>query len=153
MGSHEWLPYNQRVAEVVVYRKGDVLISSARVSIGHATYPLANVTAINVRHTLPFGNAGIAFILASAYFIYQAIVDQSAIAGQAHSPAVMRLPYLELAAGIGALLVGVWLRFLLRHFHLTFNTGTRQVRVLSTYSRNYIDELAFAVKQAIVARG
>ena len=62
------------MAELVTYRKGDVLISSARVSIGHATYPLASVSAINVRYTLPFGNAGLAFILASAYFIYQAIV-------------------------------------------------------------------------------
>jgi hypothetical protein len=141
------------VAELVTYRKGEVLISSARVSIGHATYPLANVTAVNVRHTLPFGNVGIVFILGSAYFVYQAITDRAAVAGHAHSPAAMNLPYLELAAGIGALVVGAWLRFFLRHFHLTFNTGQRQIRVISTYSRNYMDEIAFAVKQAIVARG
>lgn len=141
------------MAELVVYRKGEVLISSARVSIGHATYPLATVTAVNVKHTLPFGNVGIAFILASAYFVYQAIIDRQAVAGHAHSPAAVNLPYLELAAGIGALVVGTWLRFFLRHFHLMFNTGARQVRVISTYSRNYMEELAFAVKQAIVARG
>jgi hypothetical protein len=141
------------VAELVVYRKGEVLISSARVSIGHATYPLATVTAINVRHTLPFGNAGVLFILASAYFVYEAIAHHAAAIHGHHSSAVVNRSYLELAAGIGALFVGVWLRFLLRHFHLMLSTGPRQVRVLSTYSRNYMDELAFAVKQAIVARG
>jgi hypothetical protein len=141
------------VAELVVYRKGEVLISSARVSIGHATYPLATVSAVNVRYTLPFGNVGLLFILGSAFFVYRAIIDHNAVIGHAHSRAALQQPYLELAAGIGALVVGVWLRFLLRHFHLTFNTGQRQVKVISTYSRHYMDELAFAVKQAIVARG
>ena len=135
------------MAELVVYRKGDVLISSARVSIGHATYPLASVSAINVRHTLPFVRFGILFIAVGGFFVYRAILHHS------HSATFVRQSYLELAAAIGALIVGVWLCFLLRHFHLMFNTGTRQVKVISTYSRNYIDELAFAVKQAIVARG
>jgi hypothetical protein len=135
------------VAEVVVYRKGEVLISSARVSIGHATYPLANVNAVNVRYTLPWKKIGIAFILVSGYFVWQAIDHHQ------RSPVYVQRSYLELTAGIASLVVGVWLCFLLRHFHLMFNTGTRQVKVISTFSRTYIDELAFAVKQAIVARG
>jgi hypothetical protein len=102
---------------------------------------------VNVKYTLPFRKLGIAFILASGYFVWQALDHQQ------RSAYFVQRSYLELAAGIGALVVGVWLCFLLRHFHLTFNTGARQVRVVSTYSRNYIDELAFAVKQAIVARG
>ncbi|MDQ3023588.1 MAG: DUF6232 family protein [bacterium] len=126
------------MAEVVVYREGKVLVSSARVSIGQATYALSDVSSVHIRYTLPFAGAGMVSLLAGAAVLWFAFSTSDKLA---------------LAAGIGALVTGVWLRFLLRHFHLVFNTGARQMRVLSTYSRSYVEELAFAVKKAIVTRG
>jgi hypothetical protein len=126
------------MAEVIVYREGQVLVSTARVSIGTTTYALSNISSVFIRYTLPFAAAGNISILGSAVLFW--------LAFQNHDRLV-------LAAGIGALITGVWLRFLLRHFHLFFSMARREQRVLSTYSRSYVDELAFAVKQAIVARG
>jgi hypothetical protein len=126
------------VGEVVVYREGQVLVSTARISIGTATYALAKVTSVHIRYSLPFAGLGVVCLLGGA-----GIIGWAFYTGQ--------WPFL--AAGLGLLFGGVWLRFLLRHFHLTLNTGQRELRILSTYSRSYVDELAFAVKKAIVARG
>ena len=141
------------MAEVVVYRKDPVLISSARVTIGSSTYALANITSVHTRYTFPFAGFGVACILASAYFVYRAIVMHTALAHQQHSAAVVQSSYLYLAAGIGLLAGGVWLRFFLRKFTLVFNSLGRDVQVLATYSASYVDELAYAVKKAIVTRG
>jgi hypothetical protein len=130
-------------AEQTIYRDHAVAVTTARVIIGSATYPLRNITSVKLTFTSPNVFGPMLVLLGGIFILFLTIMP------------LIQHNYFDaipgIAMGASAILASVvWMLSLKTRYHVDLSTSSGEIHLLTSKDRTYIEKVAASINEALV---
>jgi hypothetical protein len=126
----------------MIYRDNMVAVTSARVIIGSAIYPLRNITSVKMTFTSP-QVAGPLLVLLGGVFIL--LLTTIPFNPRNYEP----IPGIAISASI-ILASVVWMLCLKTKYHVDLSTAAGEVHLLTSQNKTYIEKVVVSINDALV---
>jgi hypothetical protein len=129
-------------AEQTIYRDNAVAVTTARVVIGSATYPLRNITSVKMTFTSP-QVAGPLLVLLGGVFIL--LLTTIPFNPSNYKP----IPGIAIGASIIFASV-VWMLCLKTKYHVDLSTSGGEVHLVTSQNKAYVEKVVLSINDALV---
>jgi hypothetical protein len=128
-------------AEQTIYRDNAVAVTTARVMIGSATYPLRNVTSVKMTFTSPKVLGPVLMLLGGVFMLLLTTIP--------FDPRNYE-PIPGIAMGASIIFAGVvWMLCLKTKYHVDLSASGGEIHVLTSTNRNYIETVVTNINKSI----
>jgi hypothetical protein len=129
-------------AEQTIYRDNAVAVTTARVMIGSATYPLRNITSVKMTFTSPKVLGPVLMLLGGVFVLLLTTIP--------FDPRNYE-PIPGIAMGASFIFAGVvWMLCLKTKYHVDLSTAGGEIHLLTSKDRPYLEKVAACINDAIV---
>ena len=129
-------------AEQTIYHDNAVAVTTARVMIGSATYPLRNIASVKMTFTSPKVLGPVLMLLGGVFVLLLTTIP--------FDPRNYE-PIPGIAMGVSIIFAGVvWMLCLKTQYHVDLSTSGGQIHLVTSQNKAYIEKVVVSINDAIV---